>query len=32
MIAKATAGIWKIGLETGTKALTDALNGYYGLQ
>ena len=31
MVAKATAGIWKIGLETGTKALTNALNGYYGL-
>ena len=31
MIAKATTGMWKIGLETGTKALTDALNGYYGL-
>ena len=31
MITKATAGIWKIGLETGTKGLTDALNGYYGL-
>lgn len=32
MVAKATSGIWKIGLETGTKALTGALNGYYGLQ
>ena len=31
MITKATAGIWKIGLETGTKGLTEALNGYYGL-
>ena len=31
MVAKATAGIWKVGLETGTKALTEALNGYYGL-
>ena len=31
MAAKATTCIWKIGLETGTKALTEALNGYYGL-
>ena len=31
MVVKATEGIWKIGLETGTKALTNALNGYYGL-
>ena len=31
MVVKATEGIWKVGLETGTKALTEALNGYYGL-
>ncbi len=31
MVAKATAGMWRISLETVTKGLTDALNGYYGL-
>ena len=29
MISKAASGAWKIGLEAGSKALTDALNGYY---
>ena len=31
MVAKVTTGVWKVGIETGTKALTEALNGFYGL-
>ena len=30
MISKAASSTWNVGLEFGSKALTDALNGYYG--
>ena len=30
MISKAASSTWKVGLETASKVLTDALNGYYG--
>ena len=31
MVSKAATSAWNVGLETGSKVLTDALNGYYGL-
>ena len=31
MISKAASKAWKVGLDVASKALTDALNGYYGL-
>ena len=30
MISKAVSNTWKVGVETGSKMLTDALNSYYG--
>ena len=30
MISKAASSVWKIGVEAASKALTDALKGYYG--
>ena len=30
MISKAASSTWKVGLETASKILTEALNGYYG--
>ena len=30
MVAKAATGTWKVGVEAGTKMLTNALNQYYG--
>ena len=30
MISKAATKVWNVGLETASKLLTDALNGYYG--
>ena len=30
MISKAASSTWKVGVEFGSKALTDALSGYYG--
>ena len=30
MISKAASSTWNVGLETASKVLTDALNGYYG--
>lgn len=30
MVSKAATGTWKVGVETASKVLTDALNGYYG--
>ncbi len=31
MVSKAATGTWKVGVEAGTKMLTNALNQYYGL-
>lgn len=30
MVAKAASGVWKVGIETGSKLLMDTLKGYYG--
>ena len=30
MISKAASSTWNVGLQTASKVLTDALNGYYG--
>ena len=31
MLAKASTGAWEVGLQTGSKMLTEALNRYYGI-